>query len=124
MSVHMTKDQLGEVMERAFEECRALRGAGQKEYAGSANAFGNFVRLAEELNATPEQVLWVYAMKHKDGIASHIRGHVSQREPVEGRINDLIVYLCILRGMVEARRDEARTPDALLPKGAFQEDRP
>jgi hypothetical protein len=104
MSLHLTKDQLGDVMEKTFEECRALRGAGQKEYAGSANAFGNFVRLAEELDTTPERVLWIYAMKHKDGIAAYIRGHQSQREPVEGRIDDLIVYLCILRGMVEARR--------------------
>jgi hypothetical protein len=107
MSVALTKDQLGEVMERVFEECRGLRGAGQKEYAGGANAFGNFVRLADELDSSPEKILWTYAMKHKDGIASHLRGHQSQREPVEGRINDLIVYLCILRGMVEARRETA-----------------
>lgn len=102
----LTKDQLGEIMERVFEECRGLRGAGQKEYAGGENALGNFVRLANELDSTPEKVLWIYAMKHKDGTAAYIRGHQSQREPVEGRINDLIVYLCILRGMVEARRSE------------------
>lgn len=105
--LRLTKDELGEIMERVFEECRALRGAGQKEYAGGENALGNFVRLANELGVSPEQVLWIYAMKHKDGTASYIRGHKSQRESVEGRINDLIVYLCILRGMVEARNAEA-----------------
>jgi hypothetical protein len=99
-----TQDELAEVMERVFGECGLLRSAGQKEYAGGENAFGNFMRLAAELDTTPEKVLWTYAMKHKDGIAAYIRGYESQREPVDGRINDLITYLIILRAMVEARR--------------------
>lgn len=102
--LEMSKDQLATVLERVVDEIRGLREAGQREYAGGENAFGNFVRLAVETDSTPEKVLWTYAMKHKDGIAAHIRGHQSQREPVEGRINDLILYLIILRGMVEARR--------------------
>ena len=40
-------------------------------------------------------------MKHIDGIASHIKGHTSQREDVRGRLTDAIVYLCILWGMIE-----------------------
>lgn len=47
-----------------------------------------------------KQVLWVYAMKHKDGIASFLKGHTSQREDVRGRINDFIVYLLLLYAMV------------------------
>ncbi len=101
--MHLSKDEMADVMQRVFKECDGLRGAGQKEYAGGDNALGNFLRIATETGATPEQVLWTYAMKHKDGIAAHIRGHRSQREPVQGRINDLIVYLCLLRGMVETR---------------------
>lgn len=107
-SLFTTQEDLAKIMEMVFEECQSLRGAGQKEYAGGENAFGNFVRLAEELDSTPEKVLWTYAMKHKDGIAAHIRGHVSQREPIEGRINDLIVYLCILRGMIHERKLQDR----------------
>ena len=42
----------------------------------------------------------VYLLKHIDGIASHIDGHTSQREAVEGRITDAIVYLFLLYGMV------------------------
>ena len=42
-------------------------------------------------------------MKHIDGIASHIKGHVSQRENVKGRLTDAIVYLCILWGMIESK---------------------
>lgn len=100
----MNYDEMKDVMEDVIEEIRALREAGHKEYAGGkASAFGNFDRLAGELGIQPEEVLWVYAMKHKDGITSWIRGHKSQRESVKGRINDLIVYLILLRGMVERR---------------------
>lgn len=111
-----SQGELADVMERMFDECRALRGAGQKEYAGGENAFGNFVRLAVELDSTPEKVLWTYAMKHKDGIAAHIRGHTSQREPVRGRIKDLIVYLCILAAMDE-KRERMRAPIPVLEHG-------
>jgi hypothetical protein len=51
-----------------------------------------------------EQVLWVYTTKHLDGIQAYVNGHRSQREGVEGRINDAITYLILLRGMVEDER--------------------
>jgi hypothetical protein len=90
------------VMDRVFEECRSLRGAGQKEYGhGSDNAFSNFERVGERMGLDRAAVLLVYLEKHIDGIHSFVKGHRSQREDVRGRINDAIVYLCLLRGMVE-----------------------
>lgn len=98
----MTKDEMQVIMQRVFTECQILREAGQKEYAHKeANAFANFERLAERLSISREAILMVYAEKHLDGIHSWIQGHRSQREDVKGRINDCIVYLCLLRGMVE-----------------------
>ena len=93
---------MAEVMEDVFAECDALRAAGQQEYAhGQGNAFANFDRVANDLDIDRKKVLWIFAMKHRDGIAAYIKGHKSQREDVRGRINDLIVYLCLLRGMIE-----------------------
>ena len=98
----MERKELAALMDRVFtQEILELHKAGYKEYSGGGGVFGNFDRLAKELAITREAVLWTYAMKHKDGIASYIRGHRSQREGVRGRINDLIVYLFILRAMVE-----------------------
>jgi hypothetical protein len=99
----VTRDALGHLMREVFEqEIMALREAGQKEYAHDVdNAFANFERAAEDLGLDRKMVLWVFAMKHRDGIASFLQGHRSQRENVRGRINDLIVYLLILRGMIE-----------------------
>jgi hypothetical protein len=101
------KVEFAALMKKVFdEEINKLREAGQKEYAGgdAEDAFTNFNKLATELATDRKKVLWTYAMKHKDGIAAFLRGEVSQREPVEGRINDLIVYLFLLRGMIEEEK--------------------
>lgn len=104
-----TRAWVGQIMESTFDACRALRGAGQAEYARRAeNAFANFDRVAERLGSphTPETVLMTYYEKHIDGIHSHIAGHTSQREPVEGRIHDAIVYLILLKGLIVRRREK------------------
>ena len=93
---------VADVMSRVFAECSALREAGQKEYAHDEdNAFANFERVAERLGISREMALLVYAEKYWDGIASYVKGHKSQRDSVKGRLNDMIVYLCLLRAMVE-----------------------
>lgn len=97
-----TKKDIAELMSKIFNELHETREAGQREYAHDEdNAFANFERLAKDLGISREMVLWVYAMKHKDGIASYIKGHRSQREDVRGRIKDLIVYLVLLWGMID-----------------------
>ena len=105
----MNREGLAAVMEQVFEECRLLRAAGQKEYAHEDdNAFRNFESIAADLGMRRESVLYVYFKKHLDGIVAWINGHRSQREEVEGRINDAIVYLCILRGMVQEDKESAK----------------
>ena len=83
---------------------KTMHTEGQKEYAMTeANVFANFQRIANQTGLNQKMVLWVYLMKHIDGIASHIKGHTSQREDVRGRLTDAIVYLCILWGMIESK---------------------
>lgn len=101
--LYLDTERLNSYTELLYKGLTSLRAAGQKEYAGGENVFGNFTRLADELDSTPEKVLWTYAMKHKDGIASYLRGNTSQREDVRGRIKDLIVYLQLLHAMCEVR---------------------
>ena len=62
--------------------------------------FANFDRIANQTNTDRKFVLWIYLMKHVDGIAAYINGHKSQREDVRGRITDALVYLIILWGMI------------------------
>ena len=87
-----------------FEQVETIHTEGQKEYAmDEDNVFANFDRIANQINMDREIVLWVYLMKHIDGIASYLKGHRSQREEVQGRLTDAIVYLCILWGMIESQ---------------------
>jgi hypothetical protein len=98
----ITQERAAQIMEEVFEECRGLRGAGQQEYARlQQNALANFERVATHMDISRETALFTYFFKHVDGITAYIKGHRSQREGVRGRINDCIVYLCLLRAMVE-----------------------
>ena len=108
-SVVGSRQWLADLMDEVYtQEIQALREAGQREYAHSDdNAFRNFDTTGHETKVSPELVLWIFMKKHLDGILAYINGHESQREDVRGRINDTIVYLFILRGLVE-RRDHLR----------------
>jgi len=90
-----------QLMKQALDEVAKMRDAGQKEYAHTEdNVFANFERVSELTEISREKVLLVYLLKHIDGISAYIKGHESQRESVNGRITDAIVYLLLLKGMV------------------------
>ena len=84
----------------------SMRNAGQKEYAHDINEiFANFNRIANSLDCDRKKVLMTYLLKHIDGISAYVKGHVSQREDVTGRITDCIVYLMLLWGMIKEERE-------------------
>ena len=98
----MTQAQVKGIFEGIFHEVMALREAGQAEYAHKLdNAFRNFENIASYLDLDRKKVLLTYMIKHIDGIVAYVNGHKSQRESVKGRINDAIVYLMLLRCMIE-----------------------
>jgi hypothetical protein len=103
----ITAKDAQDIFQHVWHEIDKLREAGQKEYAHNAsNALANFERVSEATGVSREQVLLVYLSKHMDGIHSYCKGHVSQRESVEGRINDAIVYLILLRCMVQDNKTQ------------------
>ena len=68
------------ISEEILPKIKAARDAGQKEYAQDEdNVFANFERIAEQTGFDREMILWIYLMKHIDGIASYLKGHKSQR---------------------------------------------
>ena len=101
----MKKEDFLRFMEGKMDDLINTSREGQKEYAHGVvdNCFNNFLRGAEEVDIHPMKVLWVLAIKHKDGIGAWMKGHHSQREPVQGRIKDMIVYLFILWAWVDTR---------------------
>ena len=106
----MKYKQLNKIIQSQIKQVLKTRDDGQKEYARTEdNVFANFQRVAKYVGIVQEQVLMVYLLKHIDGIMAHINGHKSQREDVRGRITDAIVYLLLLRGMIDGDSINKRT---------------
>ena len=83
-----------------------MRDNGQKEYAREDDdVHANFKRISDYIKITPGKVIMTYLLKHIDGINAHLDGHKSQREAVEGRIIDTIVYLFLLWGLITEESD-------------------
>lgn len=99
----MKHDHMIELMSDIMTEIMDTHRKGQKEYAmDEDNVFANFERIAEQTGFDKKMILWIYFMKHVDGIASYLKGHQSQREDVRGRLTDAMVYLSILWGMIDS----------------------
>lgn len=72
----------------------------------SDDQFENFKRNGAELGISPMAVLHTYLNKHLDAIRYYIKQDkdLTLSEPIEGRIDDAIVYLLLLKGMIIERR--------------------
>ena len=103
----MKSKEMVKLMNTIFDSILKMHKEGQKEYAHDEdNVFANFDRVANQTNTDRKFVLWIYLMKHIDGICSYIKGHRSQREEVQGRLTDAIVYLMLLWGMIKEQENE------------------
>ena len=105
----MTRQEMEDKINDIFKVIQITREAGQVEYARELdNAFANFERIAKHLDTSREKVLMTYLLKHIDGVSAYCNGHKSQREDVRGRITDIIVYLCLLWGMIDDNEDKRK----------------
>jgi hypothetical protein len=89
------------------KELSLVKGA---EYAPNDDRLENFRRVARTLNLPMEVVWQVYAAKHWDAIQTYIADILHRRsryrsEPIYGRVEDLIVYLILLKAMIQERED-------------------
>lgn len=70
-----------------------------KEYANGTNRFQNFVSDAEKYGVGADVVLMIFMNKHLNSLNHHVRTAESFSEPIEGRINDVIMYALLLKGL-------------------------
>lgn len=97
----MRNDQFAKHLEEEFAILVKIRENAHKEYAGT-DVFENFNRRAEELGVTRKQALGVLMFKHIDTIKKFCAGEIGleNRESIDGRIRDAILYLYLLLGIV------------------------
>src|SRR5262245_11198732 len=106
-----TRQDIARVMEETFDTILSLNQTKGEEYSTADDALLNFNRDASDNGMTQEPVLRLSAGKHWQSVTDYVRdverGKMRNRtEPIEARIDDLIVYLCILKVMVRIRDRE------------------
>lgn len=124
-----------DVLDATLLKIRELSLTKGEEYVGKeidGNEHANFDRQALEWEVQPEKVLMIFYTKHIDAIKTWVRelGARDRRklsEPIEGRIDDAILYLLLLKGMVIRRHgpvmpqvDEADMYRKIHAAGAVQ----
>lgn len=99
----VTRNYLNEIINLTFDSINKLNDTKGNEYAGDEDALANFHNRATQLDLDPMKVWGVFAGKHWDAVLSYIRRGEVLSEPIEGRINDLVLYLILLKGLIAER---------------------
>ena len=102
----MNRIDFGNLIDDTWSAVHLLNKTKGSDYSGDEDALENFKRLATKLELTKEQVLGVYMTKHLDAIDTYIREGNVKSEPIDGRIDDAIVYLILLKAMVQEGHDK------------------
>lgn len=101
----MTKTDFQQLLDKTFQHIRQLTASKGEEYSHSDDQLANFKRYAVDTGIPVIAVWSVLFGKHMDSIKSYV--HDAQKvpiyagsEPIEGRIDDTILYLCLLKAIV------------------------
>jgi hypothetical protein len=98
------------LLQESMTTIRELAASKGGEYSGDIDRLLNFRRNAKEAETTMEFVWRIYASKHWDALMQYekdLRVGVERprSEPIEGRIDDLIVYLLLFKAIVLERKE-------------------
>lgn len=99
--------------EETFQKIRDLAVLKGGEYSGDLDRLENFRRNAAALELDYRQIWAVYAAKHWDAVMQYIKDEATGKqrrrvEPIAGRCDDLIVYLLLLKAMLEEQSTATR----------------
>ena len=87
-------------LEQIIADCRDTLTAKGRDYAGSADKFANFKRVADAAGLDPLQVMYIYAAKHWDAVSTFVKTRKLASEPIESRFVDLLNYVFLMSGIV------------------------
>lgn len=113
-------DRWKDLLAKSFAQIEKLATLKGGEYSGDSDRLANFRRNAFDCGLDYRQIWRVYAGKHWDAVGQYVKDLASQKdrvrlESIEGRINDLLVYLLLFKAMLE----EA-APQAASSKGIYE----
>ncbi len=102
------------ILEETITKIKSLGILKGGEYAGDIDRLANFRRHADQIEIPYELVWRIYAGKHWDSINQYVKdimkGHSRVRlESLDGRVDDLIVYLLLFKCMLREAELAAKT---------------
>lgn len=107
----MDRNEFLALLEDEFSKIVEINKTKGHDYAGDQDALANFKAGAARLGLTPVQVWGVYASKHWSAIETFIKEGDVKSEPIEGRIQDAILYLFLLMGLIQDERKSKQEDD-------------
>lgn len=112
----MDQARFEQLVDQTIENIRHLLVVKGGEYAGSEDRLANFKRGAALVGVTPMQCLMIYMSKHYDAVSTFVRDEAAGKsrprsEPIEGRIDDLINYCLLLKGLVREQSPAGAVED-------------
>lgn len=98
-------EEYNRIVDETWNNIQRLSHLKGGEYAGDQDRLANFRRNANALGIGMETVWAVYAAKHWDAIMQYVKDVATRTnrvrsEPIEGRIDDLIVYLLLFKAII------------------------
>jgi hypothetical protein len=119
----MNTSELNRIVDSTYNELRRLLNVKGAEYANSEDRLANFRRGAALTGCTPLQVLFIYMSKHYDAVASFVQTSAKgearpSSEPIEGRLDDLINYCLLAKGLLA---EAGALQDKTLPPAVRQQ---
>jgi len=108
MNKKFSHEEYALIVDQTIQQIKELSSLKGGEYAGDEDRLANFRRNAINLGLTMEDVWSVYAAKHWDAIMQYVKDLRDNKtrkrlESIEGRMDDLIVYLILAKAMYRER---------------------
>jgi hypothetical protein len=104
----MTNDEVLEVVELTMRRILEMRKVKARDYSPDEDdAFSGVRRVAVKMKLSVMRLLMVYLSKHLDAIETCVWRHDAKLELIEsvdGRIDDVILYLCLLKAAIVEER--------------------
>ena len=101
-----TQGELNVIIEDTISAIKLLDKTKGGEYASQQDRLQNFRDNAASLDIDMQLVWRIFAGKHWDAITNFVKDTISKTErprsePIEGRVDDLIVYLILFKAILK-----------------------
>ena len=102
--IRLTQKEFENLINYRFEKCRSVLLRKKEEYAEDDDMLRNFNNAACTLEMEPEQVAFMYMMKHFQSIKDLLFGKKKLTNDLwEEKITDLINYLLIIDSIIRIK---------------------